>query len=394
MNGTREKSVGEISTIFDEFLETYDSKANSPKKQKTMRFYYTPYEEQKMWNYFVQQLKAKADCVKAKTYVKLWEQCKRVWDVNKTATGMESHFRKKMLPNIWTQRKLVSTEDFFRIIRFFKFKPTAKQIKILESNFTYQVILDDEGCFKNTMLRDPAETQRLQYEALINRKVLLTSDSDSEECEEFLIDKHNTHLLNNAPKWERKRRGRPFRRPTAESAVQCLSSTNPAINLDIMTSKIANQMVMEKCRAIGKPKLANELNGEPSKHILEGSVALDNLAIKTRAHCSKKQIRTEEQSKFQGNLPKERTMNNGQGTERDRVIDQRENTFEQQAETSADDKMTGLKEQVLRKVLGIWNCDFYEKKDFLNDFPKIQDLDTNLAAKQLEWILRDDKLYC
>uniref|UniRef100_A0A915DQ29 MADF domain-containing protein n=1 Tax=Ditylenchus dipsaci TaxID=166011 RepID=A0A915DQ29_9BILA len=84
------------------------------------RLSYTLEQEVQIWKVFLEEYKAGNAEVKAKTK---WK-------------AIEAHFRRKMLPRIWSFRRHLPMEDFQILLRFFKVKLTKKQVRRLEDNLS------------------------------------------------------------------------------------------------------------------------------------------------------------------------------------------------------------------------------------------------------------------
>ncbi|KAL3083932.1 hypothetical protein niasHT_036503 [Heterodera trifolii] len=121
--------------------------------QKKRRFRYTCLEERKMWHFFVRELKAQnPDALRKR--ITLWEMYEGEERTTKKMFGLESHFRKYMLPRI--NHAAVPREDLFLLLRFFRAHLTTAQRKELEHLHDCEIKCERNGIFLRARIENKA----------------------------------------------------------------------------------------------------------------------------------------------------------------------------------------------------------------------------------------------
>ncbi|KAI1722375.1 hypothetical protein Ddc_06530 [Ditylenchus destructor] len=160
----------------------YEKKAPTGRKTPARRFRYSMQEEKQMWNYFLREYRAGNKSAKIKTTLQLWKEFVEGESPEKAKkpSGMESHFRRQMLPNVMKYKKFISDDDFFLVLRHFEVRIKPKNARKLEKNFTYRVETHPDGTFKNAIKNSEEEALRLRLEDARNPQSLNDDSDDSE----------------------------------------------------------------------------------------------------------------------------------------------------------------------------------------------------------------------
>ncbi|KAI1709118.1 hypothetical protein DdX_11516 [Ditylenchus destructor] len=183
----RNQASGGTSTEGDDdngqaFEGDYGKKTPNGRKTPARRFRYSMQEERQMWDYFLREYRAGNKSAKIKTTLQLWKEF--VEEVSpekaKKPSGMESHFRRQMLPNVMKYKKFISDDDFFLVLRHFEVRIKTKHARKLEKNFTYRVETHPDGTFKNAIKNSEEEALRLRLEDARNPQSLHEDSDDSD----------------------------------------------------------------------------------------------------------------------------------------------------------------------------------------------------------------------
>lgn len=106
---------------------------------------YSALEERRIWHFFVGELRAGNANARRRPTQNFWRLYQQVQPTTKKSSGLESHFRKYMIPRVHLAD--VCLQDISLLLRFFKAKLNLPQKISLERKFNCSIKTDKIGYF-------------------------------------------------------------------------------------------------------------------------------------------------------------------------------------------------------------------------------------------------------
>jgi len=131
-----------------------------------------------MWFFLVSELRAGNSEAK-KRGPKIWMDYKRVNQTDKNPPGLDSHFRKMMIPNV--QYSELKKPDMFLLLRLYKAELTETEKDMLEAKFKVHIEESRDGVFEYAIDREDNTTKYPNYKERADILNESLDDSDGPE---------------------------------------------------------------------------------------------------------------------------------------------------------------------------------------------------------------------
>uniref|UniRef100_A0A914GP74 Uncharacterized protein n=1 Tax=Globodera rostochiensis TaxID=31243 RepID=A0A914GP74_GLORO len=193
---------------------------------KKKRYRYTQLEERKMWHFFLRELKAQNPDALTRRQV-LWELYEQEEKTTRKMYGLESHFRKYMLPRI--NHAAVPREDLFLLFRFFRAQFTAAQREELEDLHNCEIETEQDGTFLHA--RVEIQSVVVIYPTLEQEATILRSADDADaEPELYIKEETNSVVADSFGEESGEENCPPRRQPPRASSNLVGTSANRGLN--------------------------------------------------------------------------------------------------------------------------------------------------------------------
>uniref|UniRef100_A0A183BS85 SPK domain-containing protein n=1 Tax=Globodera pallida TaxID=36090 RepID=A0A183BS85_GLOPA len=193
---------------------------------KKKRCRYTQLDERKMWHFFLRELKAQNPDALMRRQV-LWELYEQEEKTMRKMYGLESHFRKYMLPRV--NHAAVPREDLFLLFRFFRAQFTAAQREELENLHDCEIETEQDGTFLHA--RVEIESVVIVYPTLEQEGTILRFHDDTDaDTDPSIKEEANSVVEDSFGEESGEENCPPRRQPPRASSILAGTSANNGLN--------------------------------------------------------------------------------------------------------------------------------------------------------------------